>query len=644
MIDLKKQISFLLLLSFVAGLILFPGSRRLSGAGLEAEMVIFNGKILTADNADVKSYKTAQAAAVYDGKFVAVGSNEEVMQYAGPGTKKVDLGGRTVIPGLIETHDHIYDAAAHFFPKGAPRVAETDPGISWTNKADFLAQIQTLALKKKPGEWIITSPRGGEMGIVPELQRGEVTRFDLDKVTPNNPLYIHWEVLVNGLLNTKALQPLLDAYPKVEGIMRDAKGVPTGRIGGVANPLYWYEFMPQVAPDKLAPYYKMEMEEIAAQGITTASTRLLPNHLSAYSLLNVRGELPVRMAYTQESMSRSEFTNAIASRVSGLQGGSGKDMWGAGDDKLWIIGITPISLDSVAGTAGACVRKEYPREAPDFPLWRFQFYGPHGICRLKNAEYPDIDVIRMAAKYGFRISGMHVSGDRAADEFFDAVEEASKQYPDILERRWAIDHCQIVHADQIERAAKLHIMFSCSPTYLYGGDKGGVGAFKILYGEKEAGDSVIPFRGMIDHGVRAVVELDQHAFHPMLALQVMISRKDITGKVWGAEQRVSREEALYAYTRWSAEYVLREKTMGSIEPKKLADFVVLNRDYLTVPEDEIGRLDSVMTVMDGKITYSQPEFASSQGLPLVGYQGDRSRWKRGTPADARIGFGPATGM
>jgi predicted amidohydrolase YtcJ len=220
------------------------------------------------------------------------------------------------------------------------------------------------------------------------------------------------------------------------------------------------------------------------------------------------------------------------------------------------------------------------------------------------------------------------------------VEEASKQYPDLLERRWAVDHCQIVHADQIERAAKLHIMFSCSPTYLYGGDKGGVGAYKILYGEKEAGDSVIPFRGMIDHGVRAVVELDQHAFHPMLALQVMVSRKDINGKVWGAEQRVSREEALYAYTRLSAEYVLREKTMGSIEPKKLADVVVLNRDYLTVPEDEIGRLDPVLTVMDGKITYSQPEFASSQGLPVTGYQGDRSRWKRGTPADARIGYGP----
>jgi len=297
--------------------------------------------------------------------------------------------------------------------------------------------------------------------------------------------------------------------------------------------------------------------------------------------------------------------------------------------------VTPDSLDATSGPGGSCVRKEYPREAPDFPLWRYRFYGPHGICRLKSDEYHDLDVVRMAAMHGFRISGVHVSGDRAIDDFFDEIEAASKQYPDLLDRRWSVDHCQIVHPDQVERAQKLHIMFSCAPKYLYSGEKGGVGAFKVLYGEKEAGDSVIPFRSMFDRGIRAVVELDEHGFHPFLAMQVMVNRKDMNGKVWGAEQRVSRQEALYAYTRWSSEYVLREDELGSIEPKKRADFVVLNRDFLTVPEDEIGRIDPVLTVMDGKITYSQPEFATPQGVPVVGFQGDRSRWKRGTPDDAR---------
>src|SRR5262249_18366687 len=120
---------------------------------------------------------------------------------------------------------------------------------------------------------------------------------------------------------------------------------------------------------------------------------------------------------------------------------------------------------------------------------------------------------------------------------------------------------------------------------------------------------------------------------------IAITRKDVDGKVWGPEQRVSRQEALYMYTRWSSEYVLKENFLGSIESRKAADFTVLNKDFLTVPEDEIGRIDPVLTVMGGRVTYSQPEFAQSQGLPVVGYQGPRTRWKRGVPEDKNRGYG-----
>ncbi len=620
------------------------GPARSFGAGLEADMVIMNGKILTADNPDSNNFTTAQAAAIYDGKFIAVGANEQVMQFAGEKTRKIDLGGRTVLPGIVESHDHLYDYSNHFLPPGKARFGETDPPLSWTkDKSEFLAQIRTLALKHKPGEWIITTTRGGEMGIIPELERGDVTRFDLDKVAPNNPIHIHWNVTVDGLLNSKALEPLLEKYPNIRGITRDAKGVPNGRVGGVANLTLWYEFWPQLPADQIAPYYKMEMDEVAAQGVTTFSSRLEPNHIAGYAWLHAKDEMPMRLAYTLETFARSEITEAIASRLTGMQGGSGDSMWGAGDDRMWIIGVTPDSIDGTSGPAGSCVRKEYPREVPDFPGWRFQFYGPHGICRLADPAYHDIDVIKMAAKYGYRVSGMHVSGDLALDQFLNEVEASSKLYPDVAARRWSVDHCQIVHNDQIERAAKLGVRFSCAPKYLYSGDKGGVGAMKVLYGEKEAGDSVVPFRNMIKNGVRGVIELDEHAFHPFLALQVAITRKDVNGKLWGADQKVSRQEALYMYTRWSSEYVLKEKTVGSIEPRKAADFVVLNQDYLTVPEMEIGKIDPVLTVMGGKITYSQPEFANGQGLPTVGYQGPRTRWKRGNPEDAKKGYAAGDG-
>ncbi len=618
----------------VALAMLLPLGGRELGAAMQADMVIFNGKILTADNPDPNKFTVAQAAAIYGGKFVAVGSNDEVLQNAGPNTRRIDLEGKTVIPGLIESHLHIYDSGAHWFPPTVPRVARTDPNVMYTTKDEFLAQIRTLAQKKKPGEWVIIMPQIPPGGSIAELQQGAVTRYDLDKIAPNNPVYIHWEVLVNGIANSMALKPLTDRYPNIRGVDKDAKGVPTGRLGGVANPLFWTEFLPHVSPELIGPYYAKEMDEIAAQGITTVSTRLIPNHLTAYSWLHARGELPIRLAYTSEALSRSETTASIATRVTGEQGGSGDTMWGIGNNWLWMIGVTPISLDSLLSAGSACVREKYPRESINFPLWKFQFYGPYGLCRLESTEYPDLEVIQMAGKYGFRIAAMHVGGDRGIDQFLDATEALQKDFPDIKGRRWVIDHCTAVHPDQIERSKRLGVTYSCAAGYLYGGAKSAVGAFAEIYkDEGKAGNGVVPMRGLIDAGLMPVIELDTHGFYPFLAMQVFISRADVTGKKWAPNQAITRQEALYAYTRWSSRYVLREKELGTIEVGKLADFLVLDKDYLTVPEKEIGMIDPLLTVVEGKPVYTEPNFAAKFKLPVVGYQGDRTRWMRGGPND-----------
>ncbi len=617
-------------LCFLAMLLSFgPASQYSAAAPLYADLVIYNGKIITVNDPDPNSFTTAQAAAIYDEKFIAVGTNDEALQFAGPKTRKIDLSGRIVIPGLIETHNHIYDSAAHFFPPGHIQVEKQVPEIKWTNKDDFLAQLRTVALKKKPGEWIVTTPSGGQDGIVVELQRGDVTRFDLDKVTPNNPLYLHWNAMEEALVNSKALDALLSRYPNIRGVLRDAKGVATGRLKGLANNTVRYEFWPEVPPAEFGPYYKMEMEELAAQGITTNSTRLHPQHLNGYAWLNAGKDLPVRMPFSLETTNRNPNVDATASRIVGLQGGSGNRMWGLGDDKLWIIGVSLSNIDGIPATGASCVNKEYPREAINFPLWRYQFYGPYGMCGLSDPEFNDADEIRAAAKYGFRLSGMHTGGDRGVNQMLDLMEELTKEYPDLPERRWAFDHCRFLNEDEAKRAKKFNVMFSCGPKYLFAGEKGDIGAYKILYGEKVADDVVVPLRRIIDNGLRASMQLDQHGFYPFLALQVVVTRKDSKGNVWGANQRITRREALYMYTRWGAEYVLRENTLGSIEPKKYADFTVLDRDYLTIPEDEMASINSVLTVMGGKITYTEPAFAANTGLATVGFQGDRSRWQRG---------------
>ncbi|MBI2818599.1 MAG: amidohydrolase family protein [Acidobacteria bacterium] len=606
-------------------------------ATLEADMVIYNGKIITMDGSGPTNYRTVQAAAIHDGKFIAVGTTDEAMQYAGSGTRRIDLGGRTVIPGLVETHNHIYGYSSHFFPPDAHRVGGTAPSITWTNKSEFLDQIRTIALKKKPGEWILTSPRGGAdsgMGVVVPLQQGELTRFDLDKVTPNNPVVIHWSVQSEAIVNTLALDPLLKRYPDMAGVRRDAAGVPTGQLAGLAIWTMSYEFWPTVPTQDLAPYYKMEMDEVAAEGLTTLSTRLEPDSLAAYASIHARGELPIRMPYSLESANRNPRVDATMSRLVGLQGGTGKNMWGVGDDKLWIIGMGLSNIDHVPGIGGSCVEKPYPREAVNFPLWRYQFYGPNGLCTLSSPDYNDAEFLRSAAKYGFRVSAMHSGGDRGINSFLTEVENLTKQYPDIPQRRWVIDHCRFINDEHAARAVKLGIIFSCGPKYVYSGERGDIGAYQVIYGEDVAADVVVPLRRLLDHGAMTSIQLDEHGFHPFLALQVAVTRKDSSGKAWGPQQRLTRQEALYIYTHGGGQYVLKEDKLGSIEPNKFADFVVLDKDYLTVPEDEIGRINPVLTVMDGAITYTEPGFATALNLPQVGFRGNPTWWKRGFGADA----------
>jgi hypothetical protein len=355
-----------------------------------------------------------------------------------------------------------------------------------------------------------------------------------------------------------------------------------------------------------------------------------------------RGELPIRFAYTSEAVSRNANAEATFARIVGTQGGEGGNMWSTGNDMIWMIGVAAaFSIDSISGIGGACVRNPYPREAKAFPLWLHQFYGANGLCRLSDPNYDDAAGFMLAGKYGFRAVATHAEGDRGIDDYLALMEKIYAQYPHVAQQRWTLEHCPMLHGDQIQKAKKFGLMFSCGPFFMYGGIEGRTLLNKN--DEKEAADSMIPYRSLIDNGLRVVTQLDADARIPLTALQIVITRKDVNGNVLGPQQAINRNEALYTYTRWSSEFVLRENTMGSIEPKKVADFVVLDKDYLTVPEDEIGRINALLTVVGGKFAYTDPAFATSQGLPQVGFRGDRSRWQRGGPEDRNRGGGGGGG-
>ncbi|MBI1955680.1 MAG: amidohydrolase family protein [Acidobacteria bacterium] len=389
----------------ISGLLVLCGAVQMASAQFYADMVLYNGQILTANSDDAAQFSIAQAVAIYDGKFRAVGSNDEVLKHSGPATQRIDLKGKTVLPGIIDTHRHVS-------PRDASSAAgRQDPTVHWTTKADGLAQLRTIALGKKPGEWIIPGTTGPEgLGDPPLLYQRKVLRQDIDPITPNNPVFIVWKATNRGILNTVALNMLLERYPDgLPGMDKDASGKFTGYMEGLAVYTFKEEFEYWAPFEVGAPVLKARLEQTAADGITTVSTWVNPYAISVYNLLDRKGELPVRIAYSHLGYKGVADPDPHVRRMGNLVG--------LGTDSLWMAAMAVMSVDGTVSEGRACLSKEYPREHRDFPAWLYQPWGPNGRCQLTDPMYSDREMILAANRYGIRIARTHVGGDRSTDEY-----------------------------------------------------------------------------------------------------------------------------------------------------------------------------------------------------------------------------------
>ena len=558
-----------------------------------ADMVLYNGKILTADEA----FHIYEALAVRDEKFLAVGDSDRILKMAGPQTRRIDLKGKSVTPGFIETHSHGWIGnAATSGPREEGAVKEGFDGTFFFNSVEIgLQKLAKIVARKNPGEWVHATTIRNQVST-------KVTAQELDRVSPNHPVIV--QISPQSLvLNSQGLDLVFNSgfmTPDLPGVVKDAQGKPTGQFRGFAFGVFYYEYWPWPDLEKAVAAQKEQLLQFARQGSTTKIGRAQGLAISILNELHKQGELPVRVRVAHEFLRMLPDAERFFKRMGTLVG--------LGDDWLKIIGTVTQQVDG-GSRVGAIFTKR-----PKLRVMQGAQFGPYG----KNywEEFPEDngveERIALAGKYGWNVVSLHTYGDRVAEMSLEAFEQGMKNHPPGLTRhRWVLDHNWMQDEETIAKMKELNVL----PSVLLW--------FRLVARENQERAELFNLEGqplvymygadnlstwsrgksLIEAGLKPMAETQGT---PLANLQLFITRKGQDGKVWGPEERVSRQEALWMKTAWAARYTEEEDKLGTIEAGKLADFVVLGGDYLTVPEDEIYKIPVLMTVVGGKLMFEEP--------------------------------------
>jgi predicted amidohydrolase YtcJ len=536
--------------------------------GPDPETILHGGKVVTLD----KRSSIAQALAIRDGKFLAVGSDAEVKRLAGAGTRMVDLRGRTVIPGLNDTHTHFRAAGLALYTVNL-RNAKSVP--------EALEAIRSFAAKKKPGEWIV----GGAWHPPSQLaEKRYLTRQEIDSAAPNNPVYLptvgHF-VMANG--RALALARIDKGTPNPEGgtIERDAAGEPTGVLVGPAIQLLT-RAVPDWTREEQLGQYRESMRMLNSHGITsTIDGGLDMADVRVLRELASKGEQTLRVGI----MYRPPIPKDLAQWEESLKAAGPP----AGDEWVRFVGVK-LGFDG-----GMTLRTAHTRQAyPDDPKY-------HGLTYMSFERLQELSEI--SDRHGWRV-GVHVVGDKAVDLALAAFESLDKARP-IAGKRFVLIHASLMQRDQMERARRLGLRADVQNVFMW--DKA---ATVERFLGKETANRALPTRTLIEvmgiENVGAGTDFPVNVIDPYLGMYIMVTRKDPRGVVYGAGEAISREQALRLYTSSGAYYSFEEDAKGTIEPGKLADLVVLSDDLLSVPEESIRNIKAVTTMVGGKLVYQRP--------------------------------------
>ncbi|MBI4481059.1 MAG: amidohydrolase family protein [Acidobacteria bacterium] len=539
----------------------------------------------------------AKALAVRDGKILKLGEDQQILALAGPNTQRIDVKGRTVLPGLIDTHSHVHEGADHWGLSGLPRPIVVQGETNEELNTNLGSALKKAVAQTASGEWIRMSVAGNLAFDL--LGRGKLlSRRDLDSLAPNNP--VHIAVRTMALVNLEAIEAVEQFYRSslVDEALDRETGVATfGTEFNRAIPI----MLLHSRPDIILENVRRELEEWTSFGITTFSSHInVPGHVNAYAELNRKGLMAIRFAWTHRSGTLfNSDAGSFYTRVGDLAG-SGSDYW-------WNIGVTVGHLDQSYPAVATTIQAKPEIKEREINLGEAGDFK-HGVM---------FDMVRS----GLRITGTHIAGDLALDNFMDIIEEGSKAAgmtaEQIRQKAHVVDHCTLgPRPEQYDRIKRLGITMSCAPKYIP------TVTPRVLkeYGENYTG-WVVPLKSLNDSGVKFVWEIDEH---PQVTafeyLELPVTRESEDNMPWAPAERVDRVTALKAATSWASEYVLRPQVLGTLEPGKWADLIVLNNDFFSVPAREISEVRSLLTMVGGKISFLDSALASELGRQPVGYQ------------------------
>ncbi len=547
--------------------------------GSDADLILYGGKIVTADS----GFSIKQAVALKNGHITAVGDNKAILgPERGPHTRVVDLAGRMVLPGLIDSHLHPSEAGLSELRGPLPRL-------------DSFAAIQEFvreqAAKTPRGEWIIV-PRTFPTRL---RELAMPTREVLD-VAKENPVMFDASYVV--VINTYALKmcgidrntpdPPRGVIVKTEdgepnGILRNAKSL----LKGLKATAGFTDAEKLTALEKMLNLYR-------AAGLTAIGDGAVTDEeLPLYEKLKSEKGLPVRVVMTwwvDIARPAEELIAEIKAAPQTMNSGDDWMKWGA----------FKVNVDG-----GMTIGTAYQRQ-PYGPFGK-QLYGqtdPTSRGQLFAPPEKYAEVFRAARDRGWALSA-HCQGGGAIDVFLDAMEALDRERP-VVPTRSHLIHASFQSPQAIQRARKLGVLADVQAAWLY---LDGPALEKVF--TYEGMRYFFPLRSYIDAGVVAAGGSDHmigydknravNPYNPFMGLWTAVTRKTVRGNVLHPEERITRDEALRMYTTWAAYLQFAETSRGSIEPGKLADMVVIDRDYLACPEDQIKDIQPVMVILDGKI-------------------------------------------